>query len=434
MNAESARVNEQMSIFKKTNMSSSDAVAAWATALFIFSASFSIFVSNFFMYLAVTAALFSIFGGGRFRRDEIYSIMLIFVAANIAALFIGGNGLAKISKVKNVMCFFGFFLAYQFAGGIVDKTRMMFLMLATNSVLLFTAVIITALGYTDIVYFQDLANWTHEYSGLFSITITYGEFLVMMQCIALAMLLCGCDEFGDPRLRGAFLAMIAVNMVALLLTFARGPWLAMALCAIVILASSRFKKLALYAAVFFMAGLLFIISPISREVPLLSDLNKRVAMTLQGYSSGREVIYAAGFQMIRDNPVLGLGIGGVEKNYSAYVNKIPGADEYRKSLVYGHLHNVYLQIWAECGLFGIVSFLYLLGYTFFRLWPVSFGRAGSSAFPGQMERAFARGAFMALFAMCLMGLTEYNFFHNELSRILWFYIGMALAPVDEPVI
>jgi len=385
------------------------------------------------MYLAVTIVLISLFtGGARFRRDGIYSIMLVFIAANIAAFFIGGNGIAKISKIKNVMCFFGFFLAYQFAGRMIDKLKMMFLLLATNAFLLFLAITVTALGFADIVYFQDLANWTTEYSGLFSITITYGEFLVMMQCVALAMLLCGRDEFGDPRFRGAFLALIIVNGIALVFTFARGPWLVMALCAIVIMASSRFKKLALYAAVFLMVIFLLVISPASNNIPLLSDLNRRITPTLQGYSSGREVIYAVGFQMIRDNPVLGLGIGGVEKNYSDYVKKIPWADEYRKTFVYGHLHNVYLQMWAECGLFGMASFLYLIGYAFFRLWPVSFGHTDLTGSLPPMDRAFARGAFMALLSMCLMGLTEYNFFHNEVSRILWFYIGMALSPIDNP--
>ncbi|HNY13618.1 MAG TPA: hypothetical protein PKK26_18685, partial [Candidatus Wallbacteria bacterium] len=158
-----------MGIFQKTNMSSASKAAALATAFFLFSASFSIFASNFFMYLAVTIVLISLFtGGARFRRDGIYSIMLVFIAANIAAFFIGGNGIAKISKIKNVMCFFGFFLAYQFAGRMIDKLKMMFLLLATNAFLLFLAITVTALGFADIVYFQDLANWTTEYSGLFS--------------------------------------------------------------------------------------------------------------------------------------------------------------------------------------------------------------------------------------------------------------------------
>ncbi|HOD42947.1 MAG TPA: O-antigen ligase family protein, partial [Candidatus Wallbacteria bacterium] len=166
------------------------------------------------------------------------------------------------------------------------------------------------------------------------------------------------------------------------------------------------------------------IYPPVKNFALLNDLNARVMSTLGGYSSGREVIYAAGIAMIKDNPVTGVGIGGVEKNYSDYVRRVEWAPEERKKMVYGHLHNLYLQIYAETGFAGFASFICLCLYV---LAGRLIKKIKSIKEEGTVEKAFAAGTALAFAAVLVMGLSEYNMFNNEISRILWFYTGMALG-------
>ncbi|HBC76236.1 MAG TPA: hypothetical protein DC017_15565 [Candidatus Wallbacteria bacterium] len=395
--------------------------------MFLVTVSFSTFLSNFALYSAITALLYSrAVGGSRpgFKYDVIYTAMLLFVAANIAGLFTSGLGLAKIGRVKNVMAFLAFFLAFEKGALLIDKLRMLFVLQTVNFVLLVTAIISTALNLTDILYFQDFVNWPSKYSGLFEVAITYGEFLVMMQCVSISVVLGAKDAFESVRSRGLFLALIAANMFALVLTYSRGPWLVMTLTiGFILLLNQYYKTLAAFAGIVVLSLMIIICPPVKNNA-FLNELNARVMSTLGGYSSGREVIYAVAFKMIADHPLTGVGIGGVEKNYSDYVKRVEWAPAERKDMVYGHLHNLYLQVYAEAGILGFASFMWLCALVLFALASKALKRA--AAF-GPLERAYTQGAFCAFAAVMIMGLSEYNMFNNEISRILWFYAGTALA-------
>jgi len=357
--------------------------------------------------------------------------MLIFVLANAAGLFVSGLGIAKIGKIKNVMAFLAFFLAYEKGALLIDKLKMIFTLQITNFILLITAITATALNLTDIVYFQDFVNWPVKYSGLFEVPITYGEFLVMLQCVSIGILLGAKDAFKSDRSRGFFLALITANMFALVLTYSRGPWAAMLLAlGALLFINEHYKTL---GALFIIAVLSFliIIYPPIKNNQLLNDLNLRITSTLKGYSSGREVIYAAGSKMIKDNPLLGVGIGGVEKNYAGYVNKIEWAPLERKQMVYGHLHNLYLQVYAETGLTGFAAFVWLCSYLLYSLAVKAFNKGANRH---EIENAYCAGTLIAFASVLLMGFSEYNMFNNEISRILWFYAGMSLGGSREKLL
>jgi len=407
----------------KDNISIND-IISFFIMMFLVTVSFSTFLSNFALYSAITALLYSRAAGGAkagFKYDVIYTAMFLFVAANILGLFTSGLGLAKIGKVKNVMAFLAFFLAFEKGAALIDKIRMLFILQAVNFSLLVTAIMLTAFNLTHIVYFQDFVYWPSKYSGLFEVAITYGEFLVMMQCVSISVVLGAKDAFESVRGRGMFLALIAANMFALVLTYSRGPWLVMALAVgFMLLVNRYYKTLAAFAGIAALSLIIIIYPPVSNNA-FLNDLNSRVMSTLGGYSSGREVIYAVAFKMIADHPLTGVGISGVEKNYSDYVRRVEWAPAERKEMVYGHLHNLYLQVYAETGILGFASFMWLCALVLYALAYKALKPATA------LENAYTLGAFCAFAAVMVMGLSEYNMFNNEISRILWFYVGTALA-------
>ena len=77
--------------------------------------------------------------------------------------------------------------------------------------------------------------------------------------------------------------------------------------------------------------------------------------------NSRFLIWHSTLDMIKDNPITGIGIGSFKKNYLNYqakrINKYP---ELIKYWIYaGNAHNDYLQMGAELGLIGVAVFLYI---------------------------------------------------------------------------
>jgi len=67
----------------------------------------------------------------------------------------------------------------------------------------------------------------------------------------------------------------------------------------------------------------------------------------------RSVIYRKSWEIIREYPVLGVGFGTITQNL--------GADEKGSGL---NESNLFLQIWAGCGILGLVAFITIIGYLF----------------------------------------------------------------------
>jgi len=73
----------------------------------------------------------------------------------------------------------------------------------------------------------------------------------------------------------------------------------------------------------------------------------------------RLLIWKTTFEMIKDKPLLGSGIGTFRMNYLDYqadfLQKNPGYIKYSGKA--GEAHNEYLQMWAELGIIGLVIFI-----------------------------------------------------------------------------
>ena len=118
------------------------------------------------------------------------------------------------------------------------------------------------------------------------------------------------------------------------------------------------QKLAMAVAVFlwkpkliplFVAGCLL-------AVPLLpsSILNRilTITNTSDTSTSGRIPLYQAALATIRKSPVTGAGLG-----IDAVQQFIKDNNLYHAKAPFVHAHNIYLQVWIETGLLGVVSFV-----------------------------------------------------------------------------
>jgi O-antigen ligase len=211
-------------------------------------------------------------------------------------------------------------------------------------------------------------------------------------------------------LRGAVLGWVAALLlvVAILFSTARGVWLAALVggAALLVVSGSRQRVGFLLATAAVAAGLF----------ALVPDLRAYAGsiFTTGGENAARLGIYGANLDIVREHPVLGLGFGRYVHAAGPYYAVHPTAD--RRS----HAHNNYLQLAAEAGLAGLAAFMLLFVAALREGWP-ALARA-----PDASTWAAAAGAWAAIIAFLIGGLTQYNFGDNEVALAMWVALAVLM--------
>ncbi len=123
--------------------------------------------------------------------------------------------------------------------------------------------------------------------------------------------------------------------------------------------------------------------------------------------------YQMALQTIIENPLLGVGIG----NYQSYMAAKYAEKGNTKVLV---VHNAYLQVGSECGIFGVLFYCAMVGYT---AW--SFKRYSSRECSAAREETMfiCRAAFISTLAFSVMAIT----LPVQFNRMFFILMGVATA-------
>jgi O-antigen ligase len=89
-------------------------------------------------------------------------------------------------------------------------------------------------------------------------------------------------------------------------------------------------------------------------LPFHADIARRLFGDDKGSAESRIPLTNLAFRIIVDNPVLGAGANNFSVVMDRYVTP-----EFRKGFLYV-VHNKYLLIWAETGIFGLLAYLAFL--------------------------------------------------------------------------
>jgi O-antigen ligase len=230
-----------------------------------------------------------------------------------------------------------------------------------------------------------------------------------------AIMLAGGLAIWRSSARRAMLALAtAIIAVGLAATQSRGGLIAGIVCAIVALMIWRGRRglilgligLAALATVAF-----FVANP--------SAWHRIAASNSSG--SGRIDIWTVAWRVVHDHPFAGVGIAQFPQVSPHYVLQ-PGVLEYVNLIVEKHIvvHNLYLQLWVETGIVGLLLFLALIATS------VTAALRAARTFDlqgdGEMS-ALSRAAALGLIAM----LTGSLFLSNLEAGQLW--VLLALGPV-----
>ena len=145
----------------------------------------------------------------------------------------------------------------------------------------------------------------------------------------------------------------------------------------------------------------------------------RIVQSNQG--SGRVDIWKVAWRVVHDHPVVGVGFAQFPQVSPHYVLQ-PGALQYVNLIVEKHIvvHNLYLELWAETGIIGLLLFLGLAVASLLAGWNAvrRFDALGDAEMSG-----LARGAVLALIAILVTSI----FLSNLPAGAYWVLLAFGPA-------
>ena len=221
------------------------------------------------------------------------------------------------------------------------------------------------------------------------------------------------------RIYGLALAPLAA---ALLLTFSAGAWLGV-LAALLFVASLRGRRA-------FTAGIAGVAALTAASVPFLLGLARfRSHFDLgEGTTFLRLQVWQSALAMLRDHPLLGIGLDSFLYYYRDLKYMLPAA--WREPSL-SHPHNLVLDFWLSLGLAGLVLAVALL---------VRFFRAAIALYRTERDpwtRALALGVAASMVDFLAHGLIDNSYFLPDLAVLFWLAFAIvrvlrATASREEP--
>lgn len=221
---------------------------------------------------------------------------------------------------------------------------------------------------------------------------------------------------------GACVAMLA----ALFFSYSRGAWIASAAALVVtgLLILVRSKRAATLAMIL---GLVVVIVIGLGEINIVPNIIAERFASVGDYFNFEDVRgiranddnfailerrahWQAALSMFEDYPWLGVGFGNYAVAYPRYALPM-WADPL------GHAHNYYLNVLAEAGAIGLVTYLLLWGAVFLRL-----GRAAV------VSQTWKQGVLAGTFGV-LVALSIHNFFDNLFVHAMYIQVGLTFGIV-----
>ncbi len=219
---------------------------------------------------------------------------------------------------------------------------------------------------------------------------------------------------GDRLLLPAVGGLMVLLGLSLLLTFTRNAWLGCFVGFLVLLALFDWRWLIPFAAAAVLIFFLFLPEPF--QARLLAGLDLRDTT-----NKGRVELIQAGLNMVRANPLTGVGPRMVPRTARFYAPSYESSPEF-PAWLYQHLHNTPLQVAAETGLIALAAWL---GWWIFVFWDLL--RRARDAANDALTGYLTRTGVAVLAAFLTSGLLEYNFGDSELLTLLLFFITAPYA-------
>lgn len=237
----------------------------------------------------------------------------------------------------------------------------------------------------------------------------FAEVLVFLIPVAVGLLL----GARSPWWKLVGLVSAALGSLALVMTYSRASWVAFAVAAVVFVFLWNRKLLPLFLGLALAC------------VPLLPShvFNRILTIFNSGSDSSatsRIYLWEAAIDVLRRSPITGAGLGGDAARGAVWeFGSFHGS---RGNFT--HAHNMYLQLWLEHGLLGMVTFV-------LASWNAIKRGAKAAALPGcpPQARLIIIGVAAGMLGSMVGGMADYLFTYPRVMLIFWFTASLLLAGV-----
>ncbi len=358
---------------------------------------FGIALSNIFLALMLLTAPWTL-RGRRAAWADLAPLAPMIVPLGIYALWLVGSIVASFDPVtsasglRELITLSTLLLAPLFVRGEREVRRLVDLLIGVGVLLAGAGLAQYLVGYGDI---------DRRIRGPFSHYMTFSGLLLICDMLLIASMI-----LNRRRRRVWHWGALAVINIALLGTLTRSAWVGLGLTLTLYLLVRTPRWLLAYIPVAIAFALL---APprILHRIESITDLQDR-----SNYD--RLCMLEAGFTMVAERPLFGMGPEMVERRYPIY--RPPSAPRYEIP----HLHNSFLQLAAERGLPALAAYLALLAGSAAVAWR-RYVREGRDAGP---RADLYVGMLLALLAFNLAGLFENNWGDTELQRPALFLLAI----------
>lgn len=131
-------------------------------------------------------------------------------------------------------------------------------------------------------------------------------------------------------------------------------------------------------------------------------------------ASARVIIWRGAGHLLKEHPFLGIGLGGFRVKYKEYSMGLDVPPIERSVIL---PHNLYLNLWLETGLIGLIGFLGMVAVFVFKS-VKNFLKTKNYALILPLA---------ALAALLAHGMIDTPYFKNDLSLLFWVILGMMVV-------
>jgi len=204
----------------------------------------------------------------------------------------------------------------------------------------------------------------------------------------------------------------AVVGLGLLLTFSTGGWLGTVAATLVVILALGYRRLTLGLGAS-ATLVLVIVSGLAIAGKLPERLNP-----LRQTGGFRLDLWLSSFDMVRDHPLLGVGLDNFVYLYQQFYLREGAAAEPSLS----HPHNWIFNFWLSLGLLGLVAFLWLL---------VCFWKNARRALREPSRRWIVAGALGAMADMLVHGFIDNSYFLVDLACVFWLSLALVISRIER---
>jgi|GEM_PF-54559 len=339
-----------------------------------------------------------------FQTGGIFMFIVLYYIVNLFSAALSGAFFDSLKSLRHEWIPLTFLIWVFLSPDENHLKRGIDIMVAVSGIFAFYACLQHFTGY-DLVRGIALESLDRFYiaTGPYGGHLTFGGVYFLIAFFILGYLAGSALEKG--RRFYYYILFLFLALPAVILSYARSIWIAMAFStAILVLLVFRKHLLKASAIILALCVLLVILFP-----PLAKRGKTLLDMSFDS-NFNRVELWATSRNMIFHRPIVGFGSGGFTRNFEKYFSG--GFCPVRC-----HPHNDYLNVLVETGIFGLLIHLGLFWLVLRRAYYVF--KAGSGIY-----RGIALGSLLAVVGIMIAGEFECFFVDDEVEELLFFMFGL----------